>query len=471
MDALSEKYLHYKTTTFEEVAGKGAKQVSFNQVSLEVAAPYAAEDAEVTLRLHNFFWPELTKTPSLMDVFQTIEMPLMPVLSRMERYGVLIDCDKLHAQSKAFQIRLLELEQEAYTLAGEEFNLNSPKQLQEILFVKLNHPILEKTPTGQASTAESTLHELALSYPLPKLILEYRTIAKLKSTYTDSLPLQMNAKTGRIHTSYQQAVTSTGRLSSTEPNLQNIPIKTEAGRKIRSAFIAPPGKKILSADYSQIELRIMAHLSQDPTLLQVFANGEDVHQSTAAEIFNVPLSEVTQEQRRSAKAVNFGLIYGMSAFGLAKQLGVSRGEADSYIQAYFKRFAGVKNFMDDIRKLGVAQGFVETIYGRRIYFPDLQSKVSMKQKAAERAAINAPMQGSQADIIKKAMIEIDAWLQDAEPKVVMIMQVHDELIFEVPAHKVDMISEKIKTIMTSCATLSIPLVVDVGVGDNWNEAH
>ena len=471
MDALAALYLNKETTTFEDVAGKGAKQVTFNKVAIEQAGHYAAEDADITLQLYADFEPKLAAEHSLQSVFSNIEMPLVPVLVAMERRGVLLDVPSLHKQSQELAVTLERLEQQAYILAGQEFNLGSPKQLQEILFEKLQLPITTKTPTGQPSTAEAVLQELAYSYELPKLILEHRSLSKLKSTYTDKLPLQVNQSTGRVHTSYHQAVTATGRLSSTDPNLQNIPVRTLEGKRIRAAFIAPPGYKIVSADYSQIELRIMAHLSGDATLIDTFKCGLDVHSSTASEVFAVPLEQVTQEQRRNAKAINFGLIYGMSGFGLAKQIGSDRATADKYINTYFERFPGVKLYMESTRKLASQQGYVETLYGRRLYLPDINSSKIMLKRAAERSAINAPLQGAQADIIKLAMIKIFAWLQQDANDAHMIMQVHDELVFEVPESKVATYSEHIRSLMSNAAHLSVALDVGIGVGNNWDEAH
>jgi DNA polymerase-1 len=471
MNTLAERHLHYKPVPFEAVAGKGVKQITFNQVPLESAAFYAAEDADVTLKLHQTFWPLLQQLPKQKIVFETIEMPLVPVLVRMERGGVLIDAEYLAAQSVALGKRLVEIETEAYQMAGQSFNINSPKQLQEILYTQLKCPVLEKTPTGQPSTAESVMQQLAENYPLPKVILEYRSLSKLKSTYTDKLPQQINPKTGRIHTSYHQATTSTGRLSSSDPNLQNIPIRTALGRKIRGAFIAPTGYKIVSADYSQIELRIMAHMSQDPGLLKAFSMGDDVHQSTAAAVFGVNLAAVTPDQRSRAKAINFGLMYGMSAFGLAKQLGISRGDAEKQVALYFTCFPGVKVFMEGIRKRALEEGFVETLTGRRLYLPDLKSSYVATRHAAERAAINAPMQGTNADIIKLAMIQLDQWIVQDSLDIRMIMQVHDELVFEVSEKILENALSSIKTVMETVLPLSVPLKVGIGVGDNWDEAH
>jgi DNA polymerase-1 len=471
MDTLAEKYLQHQTTSFTDIAGKGAKQLTFNQIELDKAAPYAAEDADVTFRLHEVLWPALCETPTLKTLFEEIEMPLVPVLSNIERTGALIDVNLLGKQSQEIGKRLVELEKEVYALAGEEFNLSSPKQLQVIFYEKLKLPITKKTPTGQPSTDESVLEELALDYPLPKLILEYRGLSKLKSTYTDRLPEQVNARTGRVHTSYHQAVTATGRLSSSDPNLQNIPIRTPEGRRIRQAFIAPKGYKLVAADYSQIELRIMAHLSQDKGLLFAFEKNMDVHKATAAEVFGVVLEDVTREQRSSAKAINFGLMYGMSAFGLTKQLGITRHEAQHYIDCYFERYPGVHDYMDRTRKTAAQQGYVETLFGRRLYLPDINTRDVMRRKAAERTAINAPLQGTAADIIKRAMIAVDAWLQTEKIDARMIMQVHDELVFEVNENQIDKITSVIKEKMSQAAQLSVTLVVDVGVGDNWDEAH
>jgi DNA polymerase-1 len=471
MDSLALKYLGQKTIHFEDVAGKGAKQLTFNQVKVEEAGPYAAEDADITLRLHRTLWPKLQEQGALKYVLTAIEVPLVPVLSRIERQGALISRELLVQHSVELGKRLEELEGQAYDLAGQQFNLSSPKQLGEILFEKLQLPVIKKTPKGAASTAEEVLAELALDYPLPKLLLEYRSLSKLKSTYTDKLPLMVNAVTGRVHTSYHQAVTATGRLSSSDPNLQNIPIRTEEGRRIRQAFIAPAGYKILAADYSQIELRIMAHLSSDNGLLTAFNAGRDVHTATAAEVFEVPLAAVSGEQRRKAKAINFGLIYGMSAFGLAKQLHLGRNEAQQYIDRYFERYPGVADYMDRTRALAREQGYVETLFGRRLYLPEINARNKMRVQAAERTAINAPMQGTAADIIKKAMLSVDDWLQRGEADARMIMQVHDELVFEVATGEVEPVREHICRLMSQAAELSIPLLVEAGVGNNWDEAH
>ena len=470
MDDLAKRYLGHQTITFEEIAGKGKNQLTFNQIPLEKAAEYAAEDADVTMKLQQVLWEKLSKEPTLKKLFKEMELPLLGVLSRMERRGVLIDSDALFLQSNEIANRLSELEEQAYVLAGQPFNLASTKQLQEILFDKLGLPVIQKTPKGAPSTNEEVLEELAFSHELPKVLVEHRGLSKLKSTYTDKLPQMVNPQTGRVHTSYHQAVTATGRLSSSDPNLQNIPIRNEEGRRIRQAFIAREGFTVVAADYSQIELRIMAHLSQDQGLINAFTQGKDIHRSTAAEIFGVSLDEVTSEQRRNAKAINFGLIYGMSAFGLSRQLGIGRADAQSYMDLYFKRYPGVQTFMHDIREKAKAQGYVETLFGRRLYLPDINSSNGMRRKAAERVAINAPMQGTAADIIKRAMIQLDQKLQN-DPDIAMIMQVHDELVFEVRSEKVAFYSELIKTHMESAADLVVPLIVDVGQGTNWDEAH
>ncbi|UVO08364.1 DNA polymerase I [Pectobacterium polonicum] len=471
MDSLAERYLSHKTITFEEIAGKGKNQLTFNQIALEQAGPYAAEDADVTLHLHQKLWGKLQPHADLCQVFQTIDMPLVPVLSRIERTGVLIDPAILAEHSKELTTRLAELETAAYELAGEEFNLSSTKQLQGILYEKQKLPILKKTPKGAPSTNEEVLAELALDYPLPKLILEYRGLAKLKSTYTDKLPLMINPATKRVHTSYHQAVTATGRLSSSDPNLQNIPVRNDEGRRIRQAFIAPKGYSIVAADYSQIELRIMAHLSGDKGLLNAFANGLDIHRATASEVFGIALDKVTSEQRRSAKAINFGLIYGMSAFGLSRQLNIPRSESQKYMNLYFERYPGVQDYMERTRQQAAEHGYVSTLDGRRLYLPDIQSRNAMARKGAERAAINAPMQGTAADIIKKAMIAIDDWLQKEAPKVKMIMQVHDELVFEIHDSVIEESISKIKVLMEGCMQLNVPLQVDIGTGMNWDQAH
>ncbi len=471
MDALAEYYLGVSTIHFEDIAGKGAKQLTFNQIELEQAAPYAAEDADITLRLHQALWPQLEAEASLKSVFEKIELPLLPVLSRIERHGAYVSREMLARQSVELGERLQILQKEAYQLAGEEFNLSSPKQLGVILFEKLELPILKKTPKGAPSTAEEVLVELALDFPLPKVLMEYRGLSKLKSTYTDKLPEMINPVTGRIHTSYHQAVTATGRLSSSDPNLQNIPVRTEQGRRVRQAFVAPGGYKLLAADYSQIELRIMAHLSQDQGLLEAFAQGRDIHRATAAEVFAVELDAVSVEQRRRAKAINFGLIYGMSAFGLAKQLGLGRQEAQQYIDTYFERYPGVKDYMANTRAQAAEKGYVETLFGRRLYLPEINASNGMRRQAAERTAINAPMQGTAADIIKLAMIEVDHWLNASALDARMIMQVHDELVFEVATSQVDELKQQVTALMNSAAALDVPLIVEVGVGDNWDEAH
>jgi DNA polymerase-1 len=471
MNSLALKYLGHKTIHFEDIAGKGSKQLTFNQIKLEEAGPYAAEDADITLRLHQALWPRLQEHSSLAGVLTDIEMPLVPVLSRIERCGALVSRELLLQQSDELGQRLRELEAQAYELAGEQFNLGSPKQLGEILFEKLQLPVIKKTPKGAPSTAEEVLVELALDYPLPQLLLEHRSLSKLKSTYTDKLPHMVNAQSGRVHTSYHQAVAATGRLSSSDPNLQNIPIRTAEGRRIRQAFIAPPGYQILAADYSQIELRIMAHLSADAGLLQAFKEGRDVHTATAAEVFETPLDAVSAEQRRKAKAINFGLIYGMSAFGLARQLHLGRNEAQQYIDRYFERYPGVARYMDRTRQLAKEQGYVETLFGRRLYLPEINARNKMRVQAAERTAINAPMQGTAADIIKRAMLAVDAWLQQGETDARMIMQVHDELVFEVATGAIDAVRDRICSLMSSAAELSVPLLVEAGVGNNWDEAH
>ena len=471
MDSVASHYLGATTIHYEDVAGKGAKQLTFNQIDLEQAAPYAAEDADITLRLHRHLWGELRKTKTLSTLYETVEQPLVPVLLEMEENGVLIDQEMLRKQSAELAESMRALEKEAHELAGRPFNLGSPKQLQEILFGEQQLPVIRKTPKGQPSTAEDVLQELAADYDLPRVILEFRSVSKLKSTYTDKLPGQVAAETGRVHTSYHQAVAATGRLSSTDPNLQNIPIRTAAGRRIREAFIAPSGSAILAADYSQIELRIMAHLSGDKGLLKAFADEQDVHQATAAEVFELDLGEVTADHRRSAKAINFGLMYGMSAFGLAKQLGISRGEAQEYVDLYFDRYPGVKSYMDNIREQARQSGFVETVFGRRLYLPQINDRNAPRRQYAERSAINAPMQGTAADIIKMAMIAVHEWLQMEKPGARMIMQVHDELVFEVQQPAVDIVRERVVALMSAAAELAVPLKVDAGVGLNWHEAH
>jgi DNA polymerase-1 len=471
MDSTAQRYLGLQTIHFEDVAGKGAKQLTFNQVDVAKAAEYSAEDADITLQLHHAIWPQIEAAPGLRSVYEEIEQPLVAVLFRMERTGVLVDRGLLKAQSAELAARMLELQALAHAEAGAVFNVDSPKQLQEILFGKLGIPVIRKTPTGQPSTAEDVLEELAASHALPKLILEYRGIAKLKSTYTDNLPLEIDAATGRIHTSYHQAVAATGRLSSADPNLQNIPIRTPEGRRIRQAFIAAPGHSLIAADYSQIELRIMAHLSGDPALLRAFAEDRDVHQATAAEVFGIPADAVSADQRRSAKAINFGLIYGMSAFGLARQLGIGRGDAQKYMDLYFERYPGVKRYMEETRRQARQTGYVETVFGRRLYLPEIQSRNAALRQYAERSAINAPMQGTAADIIKRAMIAVDAWLQSSATPARLIMQVHDELVLEVADTAVDMVVGQTRTHMIHAAELAVPLKVDVGVGRNWDEAH
>jgi DNA polymerase-1 len=471
MDSTAERYLGVKTIHYEDVVGKGAKKITFNQVDVDQAAEYSAEDADVTLQLHQAVWPQIEAIPALKSVYEEIEQPLVPVLFRMERAGVLVDRALLRTQSSEIAVRMLELQSQAHREAGGVFNVDSPKQLQEILFGKLGIPVMRKTPTGQPSTAEDVLEELAETYPLPKLILEYRGMAKLKSTYTDNLPLQINPATGRIHTSYHQAVAATGRLSSQDPNLQNIPIRTLEGRRIRQAFIAPPGHSLVAADYSQIELRIMAHLSGDASLLRAFAEDRDVHQATAAEVFGIAPDAVSADQRRSAKAINFGLMYGMSAFGLARQLGISRGDAQKYMDLYFERYPGVRRYMEETRRKARETGYVETVFGRRLYLPEIQSRNAALRQYAERSAINAPMQGTAADIIKRAMIEVDSWLQSSRIAARLIMQVHDELVLEVADEAVESLVGQTRTHMIRAADLSVPLKVDVGVGRNWDEAH
>jgi DNA polymerase I len=470
-ESTAARYLGLATLKLEEVAGRGAKQLSFNQVPLERAAEYSAEEADVTMRLHRALWPQLESVPSLAGLYEQFEQPLVPVLVRMERHGVLVDCERLRAQSLEIAARLSELVAQAQELAGCELNVDSPKQLQQVLFERLNLPVTRRTPTGQPSTAEDVLEELAASYPLPRLVLDYRALAKLKSTYTDKLPEQLNERTGRVHTSYHQAVAQTGRLSSSDPNLQNIPIRTSEGRRIRQAFIAPPGWVLLAADYSQIELRIMAHLSGDEGLLGAFADDRDVHQATAAEVFAVPLEAVSADQRRLAKTINFGLIYGMSPFGLARQLGIDRGAAQRYVERYFARYPGVKRFMDETRLRARERGFVETVFGRRLYLPDIRSSNRSLQQYAERSAINAPMQGTAADIIKRAMIAVDAWCRRENAPARLIMQVHDELVLEVERHALGEVVSAVRDCMTSAAELKVPLRIDVGSGANWDEAH
>lgn len=470
MDELAQRYLGHRTISFEELAGKGKNQLTFDQIPLEQAVEYAAEDADITMKLHQTLWPKIQAEPTLVELFEKLEMPLVSVLSRIERNGVLLDSDLLFQQSAEIAVRLTQLERQAHELAGEPFNLASTKQLQEILFTKLGLPILKKTPKGAPSTNEEVLEELAYEHDLPKLLVEHRGLSKLKSTYTDKLPLMVDRDSGRVHTSYHQAVTITGRLSSSDPNLQNIPIRTEEGRRIRKAFIAADGNQIIAADYSQIELRIMAHLSNDAGLSKAFAEGKDIHRATAAEIFGVPLEQVSSEQRRSAKAINFGLIYGMSAFGLARQLGIARGQAQQYIDLYFQRYPGVQTFMSEIQQKAREQGYVETLFKRRLYLPEIKSANAMRRKGAERVAINAPMQGTAADIIKRAMLLIDDEIRNSD-EIKMIMQVHDELVFEVRSDKVAHYAERIKTLMEQAAELTVPLIAEVGIGENWDEAH
>ena len=471
MDSLAQRHLGYKTITFEEVAGKGAKQIGFDQVDVETATRYAAEDADITLRLHQVLYPQIAREPQLDAVYKTIELPAMAVLWEMERVGVLIDVNLLNAQSNEIGKKLVELESQAHALAGQPFNLNSPKQIQEILFDQLQLPVKKKTPSGAPSTDEEVLAELALDYPLPKVLLEYRGLAKLKSTYTDKLPRMVDSLTGRVHTSYNQAVAVTGRLASSDPNLQNIPVRTAEGRRIREAFIAPPGSVLVSADYSQIELRIMAHLSHDEGLLKAFAAGQDVHRATAAEVFGVGVDEVSNEQRRYAKVINFGLIYGMSAFGLASQLGIERSAASAYIDRYFARYPGVADYMTRTRNAAHEQGYVETVFGRRLWLPEINSSNGMRRQGAERAAINAPMQGTAADLIKLAMIAVHDYLCQEKLESFIIMQVHDELVLEVPQAELDIIKAELPRLMAGVAQLEVPLEVSVGVGPNWERAH
>ncbi|HCA04050.1 MAG TPA: DNA polymerase I [Halomonas campaniensis] len=471
MDSLALKYLGEKTISFEEIAGKGAKQLTFNQIALEQAVPYACEDVDITLRLQEILRPQVEREGRLADVLDHLELPLINVLSRIERNGVALDAERLHEQSQQLERRIRELESEAFELAGREFNLGSPKQLGQILFEEQKIPVIKKTPKGAPSTAEAVLEELALDYPLPKVIMQHRGLAKLKSTYTDKLPRLLNKTTGRVHTSYHQAVTATGRLSSSDPNLQNIPIRTEEGRKIRQAFIARPGYRIVAADYSQIELRIMAHLSEDKGLLEAFAEGRDIHTATAAEVFGTALEKVSADQRRSAKAINFGLIYGMSAWGLSRQLHIDRNQAQTYIDRYFDRYPGVARYMDRIRTQAAEDGFVETVLGRRLYLPEIHSQNRNRRQGAERTAINAPMQGTAADIIKQAMIDVDAWLAEGDFDALMVMQVHDELVFEVADKQVEAFIEQVQARMQAAATLSVPLIVEAESGANWDEAH
>jgi DNA polymerase-1 len=471
MDTLALKHLGHKTIHYEDIAGKGKNQLHFNEIDIETAAPYAAEDADITLQLHEKLWSSLAAIEPLSRIYREIEMPLIPVLAGMERNGVLIEADMLARQSAELAQGMLDTEQQAYKEAGQAFNLASPRQIQEILFEKLDLPVLKKTPKGQPSTAEGVLQELAVNYPLPELILKYRSLSKLRSTYTEKLPLMINPDTGRVHTSYRQAVAATGRLSSTDPNLQNIPIRSPEGRRIRQAFVPASGSTMVSADYSQIELRIMAHLSGDPGLLKAFAEGADIHRATASEVFATALDDVSTDQRRAAKAINFGLIYGMSAFGLAQQLKIDRSDAQQYVDLYFDRYPGVKQFMDDTRALAHEQGYVETVFGRRLYLPEINSGNAMRRQYAERTAINAPMQGTAADLIKLAMIRVHEWIGEQAPDIRMIMQVHDELIFEVPDAMAEGFREDISRLMNGVAELKVPLVVDVGMGANWDEAH
>jgi DNA polymerase-1 len=471
MDTLALKHLDYQTLKYEDVAGKGAKQLTFNEVTIESGGPYAAEDADISLRLHNTFWPKLVKQKDLKEVYETLEIPLIKVLSRMERNGVLINADMLRKQSKSLNLEMQKILLQAHDIAGEEFNIGSPKQIQTILFEKFQLPVISKTPKGQPSTAESVLQELAQEHELPRLILEHRTLNKLKTTYTDKLPELINAHSGRVHTSYHQAVASTGRLSSSEPNLQNIPVRTEEGRKIRKAFIAPPGYAIVAADYSQIELRIMAHLSGDKTLLNAFSKDVDIHKKTAAEIFSTHIDKITHEQRRAAKVINFGLIYGMSAYGLSKQLGTNVGTAKQYVDTYFERYPSVKSYMDKTREKAKSDGYVETLFKRRLYLPDINSRNAARRQYAERTAINAPMQGTAADLIKRAMIEIDRKILAKSDKIRMIMQVHDELVFEIEESRIDNMVDEIKNIMSWAPELDIPVTLEVGIGQNWDEAH
>jgi DNA polymerase-1 len=471
MDSVANKYLGVKTTKYEDVAGKGAKQLRFDEIDIEVASAYAAQDADITFQLHETHWPKLQETPSLASLYRDIEQPLVEVLRKMEYLGVLVDADMLKQQSQELAVSMAATESRVHEMAGGPFNLASPKQLQEILYDRLGMPVLSKTPKGQPSTAESVLQDLAEEHELPKAILEYRGLAKLKSTYTDKLPLEIDPRTGRIHTSYHQAVAATGRLSSTDPNLQNIPIRTPEGRRIRQAFIAPEGYRLLAADYSQIELRIMAHLSQDAGLLSAFAADTDIHRATAAEVFDLDPEDVSDDERRSAKAINFGLIYGMSAFGLGRQLGIGRNQAQEYVDLYFDRYPGVKAYMDGTREQAREDGFVSTVYGRRLYLPEIDSRNHQRRQYAERSAINAPMQGTAADIIKRAMIDVDRWLNSSGTDARVIMQVHDELVLEVAEGEAEEIAARITKLMESAAELKVPLKVDYGLGANWDEAH
>jgi DNA polymerase-1 len=471
LGAAAAKHLGLRTTSYEDVAGKGAKQIPFDQVDVAVATRYSGEDAAVALRLHAALWPQLAAEPGLLSVYEQIEAPLLRVLEKMEYAGVKVDADMLRRQSQELAATMAATETAAHRAAGGPFNLGSPKQLQEILYDRLGLPVLGKTPTGQPSTAEDVLQELAAQFDLPRLVLEYRALSKLKSTYTDKLPGEVNPRTGRIHTCYHQAVAATGRLSSSDPNLQNIPIRTPEGRRIRQAFVAPPGYRLLAADYSQIELRIMAHLSGDAGLRAAFAAGEDIHRATAAEVFNVALDAVTADQRRSAKAINFGLIYGMSAFGLGKQLGIERGQAQTYVDLYFERYPGVKRYMEETRRLAREQGYVTTVFGRRLYLPEINARNPQRRQYAERSAINAPMQGTAADIIKRAMLAVDGWLERERLDARLIMQVHDELVIEAAEGVVERVAAEVRGIMESAADLAVPLRVDTGIGANWDEAH
>ena len=471
MDSLALRHLGLKTTTYDEVTGKGAARIPFSSVDLKVAKDYAAEDADITLRLHQHFWPLLEKESGLIGIYRDMELPAMEVLFEIERFGVLVDSQALNEQTKDLGERIEVIEKEAFEEAGSNFNLSSPKQLQEILFNQKQLPILKKTPGGQPSTNEEVLQQLALDHPLPALILKHRTLTKLKTTYTEKLPKMLDKQTGRIHTNYAQAVASTGRLASNDPNLQNIPIRTEEGRRVRESFIAPPGRVIVSADYSQIELRIMAHLSEDQSLIQAFKNGDDIHRQTASEIFNITSAEISTEQRRYAKVINFGLIYGMSAFGLAKQLGVERSAAQQYIDRYFARYPGVANYMDRSKNQAKERGHVETVFGRRLTLPDIHASNHQMRQAAERAAINAPMQGTAADLIKIAMISVNRWLREEGLKTNIIMQVHDELVLETPEDELNLILTEVPQRMASVATLSVPLIADIGSGKNWDQAH
>lgn len=471
MDSLSERFLDYKPVSYTDICGKGASQIGFDEIAIDVATHYAAEDADVTLQLHQSMWPRLKENDGLRFIYEKIEIPTSTVLQKMERNGVLIDVDKLNVQSRELGVKMDSLQENAYVTAGQPFNLNSPKQLGELLFDKLKLPMIKKTPSGAPSTSEEVLEKLAEDFPLPKIILDYRGMSKLKTTYTDKLPRMVNPETGRVHTNYAQAVAVTGRLASNDPNLQNIPIRSEEGRRIREAFIASPGNKIISADYSQIELRIMAHLSDDASLLKAFHDGQDVHRATASEIFDITPLEVTSDQRRYAKVINFGLIYGMSAFGVASNLGISRTDAKNYIDRYFERYPGVARYMDETRQLAREQGYVETVFGRRLWLPEINSPNGPRRQAAERAAINAPMQGTAADIIKLSMIAVQDWLEKEKLDSKLIMQVHDELVLDVPEKELVLVREKLPELMAQVARLKVPLIAEVGVGDNWDQAH